>query len=569
MANFDKIKINGVPYNVKDSATAQAVAQVKSDLAETQSTVQQQGEQIKQQATEIAQNKNDIAELFNSLAKAGQFVSIDSYGAKGDGTTDSATAIQNAIDENVGAVIFIPKGTYRISIPISVPNNTVIMGCGKSSLIKPDANIDCFVSQVSSGTQGNYLFCSFSNFAVNGGYYNSVSPDWVKSTRTVGSGFKLYGQCFKFSNVFVTNFPEYGVYATQAQTPSVTTDRNYFYEPTFDHCEISCCGKDGIYLDYVYDVSLSACSVNTNGQSDTSAGHSSGFANIHVEHSNIRMTNSHLSKLYGAVNPKYSLYLSQNSSNNNIANSHIEGAMIPCYVGADYNIFTNCLFYTAFGQCDVNLDAGHCIFSSCGFQAQASASTDPLPEWYGAFWFTGDTTCRNNQIINAMLNNCQLSTEKGLAHLGYVNDFIVNGWYGDGEQICAPLNLDKGFFQIHGDFGTQSSYEYMGGTTWYSAWGLPCAKTFYSTYVKQTDEETAASIINITGFTQGNLKLTGINPGQMKIIINNANVPIPWTLEPGVTINDKSTGSFPAKGIYIIVANDSTHWYGYVGNPTG
>ena len=55
MADFDKIKINGVPYNVKDTATAQAVAQVERDLANTKETVQQQGQQISQQGQQITE----------------------------------------------------------------------------------------------------------------------------------------------------------------------------------------------------------------------------------------------------------------------------------------------------------------------------------------------------------------------------------------------------------------------------------------------------------------------------------------------------------------------------------
>ena len=62
MADFDKIKINGVPYNVKDTATAKAVAQVASDLAETETTVQQQGQQITQQGQEIAKQGQQIAQ---------------------------------------------------------------------------------------------------------------------------------------------------------------------------------------------------------------------------------------------------------------------------------------------------------------------------------------------------------------------------------------------------------------------------------------------------------------------------------------------------------------------------
>lgn len=68
MADFDKIKINGVPYNVKDTATAQAVDQVASDLAETNKTAQQQGQQIKQQGKQIAQLGQQIENMQENLS---------------------------------------------------------------------------------------------------------------------------------------------------------------------------------------------------------------------------------------------------------------------------------------------------------------------------------------------------------------------------------------------------------------------------------------------------------------------------------------------------------------------
>ena len=77
MADFDKIKINGVPYNVKDTATAQAVALVKSNLAETNSTVQQQGQQITQQGQTIAQHGQQITQQGQQITQQGQQIAAN------------------------------------------------------------------------------------------------------------------------------------------------------------------------------------------------------------------------------------------------------------------------------------------------------------------------------------------------------------------------------------------------------------------------------------------------------------------------------------------------------------
>ena len=48
------------------------------------------------------------------------------YGAKGDGITDDAVAIQNCINEN--RYIFFPNGTYRITTPLEMPEGRTLFG---------------------------------------------------------------------------------------------------------------------------------------------------------------------------------------------------------------------------------------------------------------------------------------------------------------------------------------------------------------------------------------------------------------------------------------------------------
>jgi len=48
------------------------------------------------------------------------------YGAKGDGKTDDAAAIQRAIDEN--EAVFLPKGEYKLSRPLMLKSHTRLFG---------------------------------------------------------------------------------------------------------------------------------------------------------------------------------------------------------------------------------------------------------------------------------------------------------------------------------------------------------------------------------------------------------------------------------------------------------
>ena len=130
MADFDKIKINGVPYNVKDTATAQAVAKVASELAKTNSTVQQQGnqiiqqgQQITQQGQQITQQGRQIADISEKLTGAiltndNTFINAAAAGMPASG--DVSAFLNQLMTENPGACIFIPAGTYQAANTITV-----------------------------------------------------------------------------------------------------------------------------------------------------------------------------------------------------------------------------------------------------------------------------------------------------------------------------------------------------------------------------------------------------------------------------------------------------------------
>lgn len=62
------------------------------------------------------------------------YVSVKHYGAKGDGSTNDAPAIQAAIDAN--DAVYFPAGTYIVQTPIYIPSRKILRGEGRLTRIK-------------------------------------------------------------------------------------------------------------------------------------------------------------------------------------------------------------------------------------------------------------------------------------------------------------------------------------------------------------------------------------------------------------------------------------------------
>lgn len=65
----------------------------------------------------------------------------DDYSAKGDGTTDDTTSIQNAINAahiDGGGTVFFPTGTYLITAVLTIYSNTTLQGSaqGATSIVQ-------------------------------------------------------------------------------------------------------------------------------------------------------------------------------------------------------------------------------------------------------------------------------------------------------------------------------------------------------------------------------------------------------------------------------------------------
>ena len=107
---------------------------------------------ILNQFLQVAHNSDGT---LNSVIDA---YNVKDYGAKGDGTTDDTTAIQNAfnaVSTAGGGLVFFPQGTYVIASDITVPSNCTIEGAGRDSILFAKAS-----------TSPNLLNCSGSSHII-------------------------------------------------------------------------------------------------------------------------------------------------------------------------------------------------------------------------------------------------------------------------------------------------------------------------------------------------------------------------------------------------------------------
>lgn len=79
-------------------------------------------------------DRNDGSEAWDDFVLNASEVWIDvrAYGALGDGATDDASAIQDAIDAapSTGSIIFFPAGTYIVSTALLIKSNMTFLGVG-------------------------------------------------------------------------------------------------------------------------------------------------------------------------------------------------------------------------------------------------------------------------------------------------------------------------------------------------------------------------------------------------------------------------------------------------------
>ena len=135
-AAIDVSKINMGSLSIDNSNVTSSAAIASTKLAFTQTGTT---------------NTRTVASRFQDT------ISVKDFGAKGDGSTNDTTAIQNALNQGAvaGVSVYLPAGTYIVHDTIRIPSNTHFFGSGDQSTIKMNKDIDNVKTLVQTGARND------------------------------------------------------------------------------------------------------------------------------------------------------------------------------------------------------------------------------------------------------------------------------------------------------------------------------------------------------------------------------------------------------------------------------
>lgn len=181
------------------------------------------------------------------------FISVKSYGAKGDGVTDDTNAIKSALNDlvpAVGGTIYFPTGTYIISETILIGGNVTIYGDGVfNSLIKLADNSNCNIISNDENTIMYYITI------------HDIGLDGNAKNNTSGSGILLHNVSdSQIYNVRIANFKDDAIHFTANKYSLAPMIYNCFIRGANDYTTGSGIFCDGAVTDlYVNNVDIGWC----------------------------------------------------------------------------------------------------------------------------------------------------------------------------------------------------------------------------------------------------------------------------------------------------------------------
>lgn len=181
------------------------------------------------------------------------FISVKSYGAKGDGVTDDTNAIKSALNDlvpGVGGTIYFPTGTYIISETILIGGNVTIYGDGVfNSLIKLADNSNCNIISNDENTIMYYIII------------HDIGLDGNAKNNTSGSGILLHNVSdSQIYNVRIANFKDDGIHFTANKYSLAPMIYNCFIRGENDYTTGSGIFCDGAVTDlFINNVDIGWC----------------------------------------------------------------------------------------------------------------------------------------------------------------------------------------------------------------------------------------------------------------------------------------------------------------------
>jgi hypothetical protein len=179
-------------------------------------------------ATPVATNSMDAANVSytpagvdavttNVQAKLRESVSVQDFGAVGDGTTDDTTAIQNALDSlsATGGVVYAPEGQYRLTAKITIPSFVKLQGA--NWLPDPSNGAQVFATSLyidwGAGADNHAVEMSHSS-AIEGFtfFYPGQVAKTVSTPITFGYSISTPAAVSTYDNIQVKNITLYNSY---------------------------------------------------------------------------------------------------------------------------------------------------------------------------------------------------------------------------------------------------------------------------------------------------------------------------------------------------------------------
>lgn len=206
-------------------------------------------------------------------------VNVKLFGAKGDGKTDDVRAIQAALNQGPGRMVFFPKGNYRISKPLNLLSGTEIVGEGDvgniaGSSILPLNDVKTFsIFSSNTGILEDVIFRNIRTLRAKYSLSVNVSKGYVSKIKWYNCVFQEHDICL---NVF-------------------GSDVNGMYANTFRDCYFKA-SRLGIYCQGAYNINvIQGCGFENmgNGYIKLNSMNSPNLSNSFVENRCESVTNIH------------------------------------------------------------------------------------------------------------------------------------------------------------------------------------------------------------------------------------------------------------------------------------
>ena len=205
-------------------------------------------------------SQSQIIDLATDLAArvktADLWYSVRDYGAKGDGVSDDAAAIQTAVTTAAtkGGTVYFPAGTYIVGATITLPGGVHLRGSGVGGDIyssvdaqlpfrgtviklKSNANVDLIKTQNFASLTGSGSPSAYSTPARFG--IHDVVLDGNKQQNASGLPLRIFGRTYEIQNVIIQNGASGGVYSEYGAG-------GYEMEARWTNFTITDCNGDGL-----------------------------------------------------------------------------------------------------------------------------------------------------------------------------------------------------------------------------------------------------------------------------------------------------------------------------------